>query len=82
MILKVCVGSACHVKGSYDVIEIIKEIIAKERLENKIELKACFCLNKCLDGVSVSLGEDGETIQLNKDNVYETIRGLIIGGKI
>ena len=27
MTIKVCVGSSCHLKGSYDVIEKLKEVI-------------------------------------------------------
>ena len=53
MILSVCVGSSCHLKGSYDVIETFKRLIAERGLADKIELRACFCLNRCSDGVSV-----------------------------
>lgn len=53
MILSVCVGSSCHLKGSYDVIETFKKLIAEQKLEDKIELRACFCLGRCSDGVSV-----------------------------
>ena len=28
MIISVCVGSSCHLKGSYDVIECFKEALA------------------------------------------------------
>ena len=30
MIIKVCVGSSCHLKGSYDVIQKLKEIIKQK----------------------------------------------------
>ncbi|MDE6028872.1 MAG: (2Fe-2S) ferredoxin domain-containing protein [Clostridiales bacterium] len=53
MILSVCVGSSCHLKGSYDVIETFKRLIAERNLADKIELRACFCLNRCSDGVAV-----------------------------
>ena len=29
MVLKVCVGSSCHLRGSYDVIEEMKRLIKK-----------------------------------------------------
>ena len=29
MTLKVCVGSSCHLKGSYAVIEELKKVIAE-----------------------------------------------------
>lgn len=60
MVLSVCVGSSCHLKGSYDVIETFKKLIAEKNLGDKIELRACFCLNRCSDGVAVKA--DGEYI--------------------
>ncbi len=54
MILSVCVGSSCHLKGSYDVIEAFKSLIEKYNAGGKIELRACFCLGHCSEGVSVT----------------------------
>jgi len=53
MILKVCVGSSCHLKGSYDVIEALKDIIKKCDVEDLVELRASFCLGFCAQGVTV-----------------------------
>ena len=53
MVLSVCVGRSCHLKGSYDVIETFKKLIADKQLESDIELRACFCLGRCSDGVAV-----------------------------
>ena len=53
MILKVCVGSSCHLKGSYDVIEAMKEVITKCDVEDLVELRASFCLGCCAQGVTV-----------------------------
>lgn len=62
MILKVCVGSSCHLKGSYDVIEAMKEVIKKCDVEDLVELRASFCLGCCARGVTVKAeGLDGVT---------------------
>ncbi|OPZ37302.1 MAG: Respiratory-chain NADH dehydrogenase 24 Kd subunit [Tenericutes bacterium ADurb.BinA155] len=56
--LSICVGSSCHLKGSYDVIELFRKEITARKLEGKIELKAAFCLGKCgCDGVSIKVGD-------------------------
>ena len=34
--IKVCIGSACHLKGSYDVIEEFKTCLKKYEVEDKI----------------------------------------------
>lgn len=69
----VCAGSSCHLKGSYDVIELFKARIRDEHLEDKIELKGTFCLGKCgVAGVSIQVEDEiitGVTAK-NFDNVF------------
>ena len=57
--LSVCIGSACHVKGSYNVINAFQQAIEEYKVAEKVELKAVFCLGHCSDAVSVKI-EDGE----------------------
>lgn len=80
MILSVCVGSACHIKGSYDVIKILERLIEKEKLEDKIVLKASFCLGKCTESVSVSINETNEIISFSPVNAEEKFYELIKRG--
>ena len=54
----ICVGSSCHLRGSYLIIKTFQELIKKNRLEDKVELKASFCLGYCTQGVSVKIGEE------------------------
>jgi NADH:ubiquinone oxidoreductase 24 kD subunit len=55
--VSICVGSSCHLKGSYQIIKIFEELIQAYKLEDKVELKASFCLGQCTKGVSVKVGE-------------------------
>ncbi len=77
IILKVCVGSACHVRGSYNVIETLTKVIGEERLEDRVELKACFCLNNCLEGVSASIEGDDRIHSFSKEGIVEEFRALL-----
>lgn len=54
----VCVGSSCHLRGSYKIIELMKENIEKNDLEDKVNLSAAFCLGKCTTGVTIKVDED------------------------
>ena len=54
----ICVGSSCHLKGSYQIIQIFEEQIKKHKLEGKVELKASFCLGRCTKGVSVKVNDE------------------------
>lgn len=57
MVIQVCIGSACHLKGSYDIINRLTELIKNEKLEDKIDVKAAFCLGHCTEAVSVKFDE-------------------------
>ena len=53
MVITICVGSACHLKGSQKVIETLQKLVAERELEKKVELKAGFCLGKCAECVKI-----------------------------
>ncbi len=57
MELSVCIGSACHVRGSYNVIQTFQQQIERHALHEKVELKASFCCKQCQNpGVAVVWG--------------------------
>lgn len=62
--LSVCVGSACHIKGSYNVINNFQQIIEEYNLADKVQLKAIFCLGHCTEGVSVKI-DDSEVYSVS-----------------
>jgi len=68
MNIKVCVGSSCHLKGSYDVIQTLKDVIKKYDVEDLIELQASFCLGYCAQGVTVQ--SDGYSSHLENRDGY------------
>ena len=75
----VCVGSSCHLKGSYDVIQMMKENLEKNNLTDKVNLSAAFCLGKCTHGVSVKI--DDEIITgWNKDSFDSLFQEKVLGG--
>jgi len=70
MQITVCVGSACHQRGSHQVIEYLQGFISKNQLQDEIILKASFCLGHCAEGFNLEV--DGEiknfaTIQAMSD---------------
>lgn len=77
MILKVCVGSSCHLKGSYDVIEKFKELIKRYDVEDRIELQASFCLGHCSEGVTVK-ADDRFILNVNGENAEEIFTNEIL----
>jgi NADH:ubiquinone oxidoreductase subunit E len=56
--MNVCVGSSCHLKGSYNIIHEFQHLLEEENLHDRVEMKAQFCMKQCQQGVSVSVGEE------------------------
>ncbi len=61
MIIRVCIGSACHLKGAYTVINSLQRLIDENMLQDKVTLKAAFCLGQCTSAVSVKIDDDPVT---------------------
>lgn len=51
----VCIGSSCHIKGSRQVVEKLQELIAQNKVEDKVNLCGTFCMGKCQEGVCVTV---------------------------
>ncbi|MDF2612627.1 MAG: (2Fe-2S) ferredoxin protein [Clostridia bacterium] len=69
-VVKICIGSACHLKGSYQVIEIFKALIEEFKLEDVIELNAAFCIGRCTTAVSVARWDD-KILSVSKENARD-----------
>ncbi len=57
MDIYICVGSSCHLKGSYDIISVFQDCVKKYGLQDKVALKASFCMGCCTDGVAVRIDD-------------------------
>ncbi len=57
MEISICVGSACHLKGSYDVIRAMEKLVEEKGMQEQITIKAAFCLGQCTKAVSVKFEE-------------------------
>jgi NADH:ubiquinone oxidoreductase subunit E len=57
-VITVCVGSACHLKGSHEIIGFFKDAIQNAGLENEVELKGTFCMDHCTDGANMLIDEE------------------------
>ncbi|APT75414.1 hypothetical protein LN42_02695 [Marinitoga sp. 1137] len=72
----ICMGSACFLKGSEEIVKIFSEEIAKNSLNAQIKLKGSFCLGPCNQGVVVKV-KDQFFKHINPENArtifYEQI---------
>ena len=55
--VSICVGSACHMKGSKEVIAKLKELINAHGLQGKVLLNGSFCTGHCEYAVCVVIDD-------------------------
>lgn len=75
--INVCIGSACHLKGSYNVIRKFQDLIKENGLDEKVVVKAAFCLNECTKAVSVKV-DDGAVCSVNANNIEEFFKNNVL----
>ena len=83
LIVQVCVGSSCHLKGSETIVELLEAAIAEHHIEDEVVLTGSFCIGKCNRvGVTVQVNDDvhvGITAQnfheFFKENILDVING-------
>ncbi|KEJ01088.1 NADH dehydrogenase [Clostridium botulinum A2B7 92] len=78
LIINICVGSACHLKGSYNVITLLQNFIEKNNLKDKVEIKGSFCLGHCTEGVSVKV--EDKIYSVDEENVEEFFNNVALRG--
>ena len=59
MIIQICVGSSCHLKGSADIVQLMQKAVEEGHLENEITLDGSFCTGRC-NRIGVTIQVDDE----------------------
>ena len=71
MIIQICVGSSCHIKGSPEIVELLQQAVAENHLENEVTLAGSFCIGKC-NRVGVTVQVDDEVhVGVTKESFKE-----------
>ncbi len=71
MIIQVCVGSSCHIRGSQEIVALLQNAVEEYHLEDKITLAGNFCIGKC-NRVGVTVQVDDEVhIGITRENFKE-----------
>lgn len=62
LVIQVCVGSSCHLKGAPEIVELLQQKITSQGLQDDIVLSGMFCAGKCNRiGVTVTVGDETYT---------------------
>ncbi len=69
MLIKVCMGSSCHLKDSYRVVQKLEEL---RKLYPDICIYGSLCFGNCSEGVCVEI--DGKLYkQVNPRNIEQIV---------
>ena len=74
--VSICVGSACHMKGSREVIAKLKELVKDHELEGKVLLNGSFCTGNCQYAVCVVI--DGTVFSVRPETTEEFFNNEIL----
>lgn len=77
--ISVCLGSACHLRGSRAVLAAFSALVARHKLEVILTLEGHFCTDRCTKGVVVTI--DDEVITgVTREQVYDIFMEKVLGG--
>lgn len=75
--ISVCIGTSCHVNGSYNVVQTFQQMIEEYSLHDKVDFKAAFCMKQCQDkGVTVKI--DGTNYRIEPENAGEFFKDTVL----
>lgn len=69
--VRVCIGTSCHLNGSYNVVQGIQQLVEEYSLHDKIDLEAYFCMKQCQNkGVSITVNEEKFRVEPEHMNAF------------
>ena len=74
MKVTICIGSACHLKGSREIISKLQKLVDENGLS---DLNGAFCSGNCDHGVCVTV--EGELYSLKPEDTEEFFENEIKG---
>lgn len=77
MRVTICIGSACHLKGSREVIAQMQSLVAENGVADRVDLNGAFCSGNCVNGVCVTV--DGQLYSVSPETTAEFFQKEVMG---
>lgn len=76
VIIEICIGSSCYVRGANNVVEFVNTWIEQYQWEERVKVKGAFCMGLCSQGLGVKI--NGNAISgLGLHNIEAVLLPLI-----
>lgn len=48
--IEICLGSSCFSRGNREVVQVIRDYLRKNHLDDKVIFRGARCMNRCSEG--------------------------------
>jgi len=48
--IEICLGSSCFSRGNREVVQVIRDYLKKNHLDDKVVFRGARCMNRCSEG--------------------------------
>lgn len=69
--IEICLGSSCFSRGNREVVQVIRDYLRKNHLDDKVVLRGARCMNRCSEGPFIII--NGRTFASTGDQDIEKI---------
>ena len=77
MKVKICIGSACHLKGAREIIQKLQQLVKENHVEDKVDLNGAFCTGNFVNGVCITV--DGTLYSVSPETTDDFFKKEIMG---
>ena len=78
LVVQICVGSSCHLKGSQEIVELFERSVEEYRLDGDVVLVGSFCTGQCNRvGVTVQINDDVH-VGVTRENFRDFFKANIL----
>ena len=73
--VEICIGSACYVKGSSQVVQTLNALIKENGWEDEVAVKGSFCMKACQNHLGLGIRVNGKQLeQVTAENAKEVLK--------
>ncbi|TCL35803.1 thioredoxin-like protein [Anaerospora hongkongensis] len=78
VVISICIGSACHLKGAHGVLNAFAALLQKYQVQGTVDIEGSFCQGRCTEGVVIKIGDEIIT-NVAKEKVHEIFTQKVLG---